>query len=177
MRRRGNTAARGRHALTGTASDRALVGGLLAFCIFATACSSGSPDVGTSLADGGNTDAGEAGSGCLLCSGDAGFDAGLALRVRGTLDQVCGSADGCHGAGAGNLGILIGSEFTNLIGVASSEVPSLKRVAPGDPEHSYVYMKLSCASGIVGACMPLGNPSAATAQLFHDWIAAGAPTQ
>lgn len=133
------------------------------------ACSSssaqGSPDDDASV---------EASPPCLVCN-DASFDGPLPVQVKGELDQVCGSADGCHGAGTGNFGIHIGSEFADMINVTSSENPPMKRVLPGDPDNSYVYLKLRCEGGIVGACMPLGNPSPEIAQLFHDWIEAGAP--
>jgi hypothetical protein len=138
----------------------------------ATACSAasaeGSSDAAASVP--------EVGPPCLLCR-DASFDGPLAVEVRGTLDQVCGNADGCHGGGTGNFGIHIGSEFTDMINVTSSENPPMKRVLPGDPLQSYVYLKLRCEGGIVGACMPAGNPDPETAKLFHDWIEAGAPTQ
>jgi hypothetical protein len=115
----------------------------------------------------------EAGPPCLICN-DASFDGPLPVQIKGELDQVCGSPDGCHGAGTGNFGIQIGSEFSDMINVTSSENPPMKRVLPGDPDNSYVYLKLRCEGGIVGACMPLGNPNPATAKLFHDWIEAGA---
>jgi hypothetical protein len=108
---------------------------------------------------------------------DATPDVSLVVRVRGLL-QICANPDGCHGAGAGNLGISSGSEFTSLIDVPSWEVPSLYRVKPGDPARSYVYMKLACEGGIEGGCMPPGGGlSPAQVQVFHDWIEAGAPTQ
>ncbi len=116
----------------------------------------------------------EAGLPCFACD-DASFDGPLAVQVKGELDQVCGSPDGCHGAGTGNFGIHIGSEFSDMINVTSSENPPMKRVLPGDPLQSYVYLKLRCEGGITDACMPLGNPNAATAKLFYDWIEAGAP--
>ena len=55
----------------------------------------------------------------------------------------------------------------------------MKRVLPGDPANSYVYLKLACRGGIVGQCMPLTNPGGRPdlAKLFHDWIEAGAPTK
>ena len=155
----------------------------LALALTPVGCSSAgeAPDAGasdSSASDASDASAsGEGGGNCLVCGSDAAPDAPLYLRVRGVLDQVCGNTDGCHGGGAGNLGIRPGAEFLDLIGVTSSENPPMKRVAPGDPAHSYAYLKLACDGGIVGACMPLGMPSAATAKLFHDWIEAGAPTQ
>lgn len=73
---------------------------------------------------------------CLIC-GDASSDAPLAVQVKGEIDQVCGSPDGCHGLGAGGMGIHTGAEFGAMIDVSSVEVPTMKRVLPGYPEKSY----------------------------------------
>lgn len=153
----------------------ATVGGLV--CAFGVGCSAGTGSAGAGD-DGGPPDASvESGLPCLSCF-DGSIDAPLAVRVRGVMDQICGSVDGCHGAGAGNMGILIGSEFVNVVGVTSSENPPMKRVAPGDPDHSYVMLKLACDGGIIDACMPLGDsPQPALVSLFRAWIEAGAPTQ
>jgi len=114
---------------------------------------------------------------CLFCS-DASIDASLTVRVRGKIDQICANADGCHGSGAGGMGLSPGNEFAPMIDVTSMENPPMKRVLPGDPEHSYVYLKLACEGGIDGGCMPLSTgPDPQLAQLFRDWIEAGAPTQ
>lgn len=134
------------------------------------ACSSSSAQ----LSEGGDASV-EAAPSCGLICNDASFDGPLPVQVKGELDQVCGSPDGCHGAGTGNFGIQINAEFADMINVTSSENPPMKRVLPGDPDNSYVYLKLRCEGGIVGACMPLGNPNPETAKLFHDWIEAGAP--
>jgi hypothetical protein len=138
----------------------------------ATACSSSSQNATDS--DAGAESGGEP---CGLICNDAASDAPLWVQVKGELDLVCGSPDGCHGAGVANFGVHPGAEFSDMINVTSSENPPMKRVLPGDPEHSYVYLKLACSGGIIDACMPLGNPNPATAKLFHDWIKAGAQTQ
>jgi hypothetical protein len=101
-------------------------------------------------------------------------DAPAVVRVKGIIDQVCSNVDGCHGSGAGMMGLTIGHEFDAMIGVMSSENPPMLRVLPYDPEHSYVYLKLQC--GMYG-CMPPTGYVPAYAQLFHDWIEAGAPAQ
>ncbi len=120
------------------------------------------------------TDASDAGPPCLLCN-EAGFDGPVAVHVRDVLDQVCGNVDGCHGAGVGNFPIVPGSEFDAMVNVPSFEEPSLDRVRPGDPARSYVFRKLACEGGIVLSCMPPGGAEPSMAQLFHDWIEAGAP--
>lgn len=152
------------------------------------ACSSstlgpGAEDSGAGATDSSvGGDAGEAGgvdssSSCLLCS-DASFeDVPLVVQVRGEIDAVCSNIDGCHGSNSGGMTLLPGSEFNAMINVTSTENPPMKRVLPGDPAQSYVYLKLACDGGIKDACMPLGAPNAGTAKIFWEWIEAGAPTQ
>jgi hypothetical protein len=63
-----------------------------------------------------------------------------------------------------------------MINVTCMEEPPLLRVRPGDPANSYVFRKLACEGGIEGGCMPLSSGfDPKLAQLFHDWIEAGAP--
>jgi hypothetical protein len=124
-------------------------------------------------------DAGNDGTPCLLCS-DASFDAPLSVLVQIRIDQICANVDGCHGQGAGGMSLVAGAEFDAMVGVPSTENPPMKRVAPGDPQNSYVFVKLACDGGIPAgtACMPLSagfDPQ--LVKLFHDWIEAGAPTQ
>jgi hypothetical protein len=160
--------------LTATASSRSIARLALLGALAAAGCSS--PGGGGEGPADASID--EGGGGCLTCASDVSIDAPLPVRVKEEIDQVCGSPDGCHGGGA-PMGLHAGAEFDAMIGVTSIEMPSLKRVLPGDPEHSYVYLKLACDAGpIIDSCMPLtvagGDPR--IARLFHDWIEAGAPT-
>jgi hypothetical protein len=144
---------------------------LLLLGALASGCSSGGEGPSDASTD-------EGGGFCLTCPSDVSIDAPPLVRVRGEIDQVCSSPDGCHGGGAGNMGLTPSDPFGAMINVASSEMPTMKRVLPGDPESSYVYKKVACEGGIVGACMPLSsgfNPS--VKQMFQDWIEAGAPTE
>jgi hypothetical protein len=112
---------------------------------------------------------------CLACSdATATDDAAPVVRVKGIIDQVCSNVDGCHGAGAGTMGLTVGHEFDAMIGVPSNENPPMLRVQPFDPDNSYVYLKLQC--GAYG-CMPPTGYEPTYAQLFHDWIEGGAPKQ
>ena len=62
-----------------------------------------------------------------------------------------------------------------LIGVASTEVPTLMRVAPGDPDASYLLQKLERAMPAVGVRMPPDQPLAPNKiEAIRQWIAAGA---
>src|SRR5438128_1365437 len=64
--------------------------------------------------------------------------------------------------------------YSNLVSVRSVEKPALFRVAPGDPENSYIIHKLEGRSGIVGVRMPRGNgPFLTEGQItvIRRWIA------
>jgi hypothetical protein len=130
----------------------------------------------TSASGAGPSDAG--GPPCTFACFDASDQRDDTQKVLSILDDRCGSVDGCHGIGAGGMGIVAGMEFAVLIDVASTEDPSLVRVRPGDPAQSYVWRKLACEGGIEGSCMPADGPLALEyVQAFHDWIEAGAPMQ
>jgi hypothetical protein len=144
----------------------------------AVACSpsAGTSDVG-SQPDAAPDATADEGVACLVC-GDATEELPDWVRVQATIARVCSNSDDCHGSGAGGMGLSPGHEFATMIDVTSTEVPPMKRVLPGDPEHSYVYLKLACDGGIVGDCMPNdATYDPELARLFHDWIEAGAPTQ
>jgi len=74
------------------------------------------------------------------------------------------------------LVLISGRAFANTVGVASVEMPSLLRVAPGDPAASYLYRKIA-GSGITGDRMPQNQPPLSEQQLglVRDWIRRGAP--
>jgi len=86
---------------------------------------------------------------------------------------ICSS---CHPPNQG-MDLRAGNAYASIVGVNSSEKPTLLRVKPGDPDNSYLYQKVLGAPGISGARMPFGGPflSDAQIQLIHDWILAGAP--
>jgi mono/diheme cytochrome c family protein len=84
----------------------------------------------------------------------------------------------CHVGGAAPEGLRLDAtdSFNLLVGVPSTEVPSLMRVKPGDPDNSYIIQKLE-GHAAVGAQMPLGGPylSTDTIGFVRQWIANGAP--
>jgi hypothetical protein len=86
----------------------------------------------------------------------------------------------CHSGAAAPLGLRLesGSSFVNLVGVRSSQVGSLLRVDPGDPDRSYLVRKLEGTSS-EGAQMPLGGPPIpqATIDFVRQWISDGAPPE
>jgi hypothetical protein len=132
---------------------------------------------------------------CLLLAGCAGSGEGLDANGRpleegdgGTLPltpdfasiqanvltPVCAP---CHsGAGAPQgLRLDAANSYAALVGVPSSEVSSLLRVEPGDPDASYVVQKLEGRAD-VGGRMPLDQPALpqATILVIRQWIQDGA---
>jgi len=89
---------------------------------------------------------------------------------------TCATA-GCHvGAGAPQgLRLDAANSYALLVDMASSEVPSLQRVAPGRPGDSYLVQKLE-GTAAAGARMPLGRPplARATIDVIRQWITDGA---
>jgi len=85
---------------------------------------------------------------------------------------------GCHLSPAQqNQDLSAGMAYSNIVGVRSMEVPALFRVEPGDPNHSYIVMKVQGSSGIVGVQMPADGPpylSQAEMDVLRRWILDGA---
>ncbi len=83
----------------------------------------------------------------------------------------------CHVGAAAPLGFRLdaASSYAMLVGAASVEVPSLMRVAPGNPDASYIIQKLE-GHAAVGGQMPLGGPylPQATINVIRQWITDGA---
>lgn len=85
---------------------------------------------------------------------------------------------GCHDL-VGQQAQLVLTEaraYDATVGQPSTQMPSLMRVAPGDPDSSYLLRKLTGA-GITGSRMPFGAPPLddAKIRLVRDWIRRGAP--
>ncbi len=88
----------------------------------------------------------------------------------------------CHTGTSGPQGLTLdtGKAYNNLVNVNSTEATSLKRVAPGSPDKSYLINKLlgtQTQAGGSGAQMPFGAQPLpqATISLIQQWITAGAP--
>jgi hypothetical protein len=84
---------------------------------------------------------------------------------------------GCHvGANApAGLRLDAGNSYAMLFNVASTQVPTILRVAPGDPQNSYLVQKIE-GRAAVGGRMPLGRDPLpqASIDLVRSWIAGGA---
>jgi len=87
----------------------------------------------------------------------------------------------CHAGASAPEGLRLDAadSYNLLVGVPSTEVPSLLRVKPGDPANSYIIQKLQ-GTAAVGARMPFGCPStqpclsASTIAFIQQWITNGA---
>ncbi|HEX3912644.1 MAG TPA: hypothetical protein VHW71_03985 [Steroidobacteraceae bacterium] len=83
----------------------------------------------------------------------------------------------CHVGGGAPEGLRLdaANSYNLLVGVPSTEVPSLMRVKPGDPDDSYIIQKLE-GHAAVGAQMPLGGPflTTDTIAFIRQWITNGA---
>jgi hypothetical protein len=110
-----------------------------------------------------------------LGDGNGGSTA-LFTQIQDTIfTPVC---TGCHVGAAAPRGLRLdaGNSFALLVNVPSSEVPSVLRVAPGNPDASYLVQKIE-GTAAVGARMPLNGPPLpqASIDLVRQWIAQGAP--
>jgi len=87
------------------------------------------------------------------------------------------AVSGCHtGAGAPEgLRLDEANSFGMLVDVASTQVPSILRVEPGDPDNSYLIQKLE-GTASVGVRMPEGGPPLAqdSIDVIRQWIIDGA---
>ncbi len=94
------------------------------------------------------------------------------------LGPMC--AQPCHHGGAAPKGLSLddAGALQSLVGVASSEVPTMQRVAVGQPDQSYLIVKVAGTDARrVGARMPrLGPPFLTNGQIaaLRKWISAGA---
>ena len=99
-------------------------------------------------------------------------------RVQEEIFNPSCALSGCHSAGFGAQGLVLaeGQAYNNIVTVPSTEQPARDLVEPGDPDNSYLYLKVIGDSSIDGLQMPrLRTPlSQALQDLLRDWIADGA---
>ena len=135
----------------------------------------------------------------LVFAGTAGCDEALSSLTGPTPDltptfssiqsQIFDSTDSsgraacttCHNARGraftAGLDLTAGISYVSLVGVPSVERPSLMRVAPGNPDASYIVHKLEGGPNIVGVRMPRGTgPFLTEGQMvvIRRWIENGA---
>jgi hypothetical protein len=118
----------------------------------------------------------------LVCLHRPGATATFATLQRKIFTPSCATLS-CHGASnAGGMTLVAGAAYANLVGISSSnpaaQAAGLLRVAPGDPDRSFLLRKLEGRLGPdEGAQMPrVGSELPPTLiDLVRRWIAAGAP--
>lgn len=91
------------------------------------------------------------------------------------------TCSGCHTGGGSSLPSSMNlstaaATFAAIVGVASTEQPSVLRVSAGNPDASYLVRKIEGAAGITGGRMPLGGAPLDPALIANvrAWITAGA---
>ncbi|HEX5047969.1 MAG TPA: Ig-like domain-containing protein [Gammaproteobacteria bacterium] len=100
---------------------------------------------------------------------------------NGVFTPSCGVAN-CHTGGGAQLPTSMNltsaaASYAALVGVASVESPGLQRVAPANPNNSYLIHKLEGGPNIAGERMPFGGAplDPATIGAMRQWITNGAP--
>ncbi len=99
----------------------------------------------------------------------------LAADVQPIFAANCTS---CHAGSFSpkNLSLALGDSFAYLVDVDSVEIPGVKRVLPGDPDNSYLFLKITNAPGIGGIPMPYGSypMTQREIRMIRRWIEQGA---
>ncbi len=105
-----------------------------------------------------------------------GFDPNFSEIQSNVFTPTC-AVSGCHLGANAPWGLQLDSvnSYGLLVSQPSGEVPSLMRVAPGDPNNSYIVQKLE-GTAAVGARMPLNGTPLSTADIatIRQWISDGA---
>ena len=95
-------------------------------------------------------------------------------QVQETIFDVSCALSGCHSDGAWP-DLSAGQAYDNIVNVESSR--SIALVEPGDPDNSYLYLKLLADADIDGSRMPPGGPylTPDALETVRAWIENGAP--
>ncbi len=123
------------------------------------------------------------------CAGDGtGVDGGgggnaettLSADVQPILTANC-ALSGCHAGSDPQQGqnLSAGQTFSNVVNVASNELPTMDRVEPGRPDSSYLVHKIEGTHLQIGGSgdrMPLARSPLSQAEInvIRAWIQAGA---
>jgi hypothetical protein len=112
---------------------------------------------------------------------DAGNGTALAFsQIQAQVFTPTCAKAGCHASSSAEAGLVLeaGQAYGNLVGRSSSQRSDLARVQPGDPERSYLILKLRGDPSITGLRMPQDGPPYLTSEQIEGiaaWIRAGAP--
>ena len=83
---------------------------------------------------------------------------------------------GCHSGGDPAAGLSLEGDFAaRIVGVASEQRSDFLLVDPGNPDESYLLLKVRGDDEIISQQMPPGNPlPAEQVEIIRAWIASGA---
>jgi hypothetical protein len=86
------------------------------------------------------------------------------------------ATSGCHSGTnpAAGLNLEAASSYTMLVGIASTQAPTLQRVEQGDPVNSYLMQKLGGAADTGDVMPPTGALPEGDIAVIRQWIADGA---
>jgi hypothetical protein len=131
--------------------------------------------IGSSSSSGGSSGSSGSSSSSGGGSGSGGVTADFQSIQDNVFTPICSK---CHsGAGAPEgLQLDAAHSYNLLVGVPSVEESNLLRVKPGDPDDSYMILKIEGAPGIDGGQMPLGETPLpqATIDAMRQWVTDGA---
>jgi hypothetical protein len=111
---------------------------------------------------GGGSDGGGGGGGPrgCVCDPPGCPTVSFASNVQPIFNRSCATSSQCHGPnGAQGLDLTPGSSISNTVGVRSTQVLRRVLVRPGDPDDSYLFLKMTrLPPEIAGTLMPQGCP-------------------
>ena len=100
-------------------------------------------------------------------------------QIQTSIFNTSCALSGCHTGTFPPQGLNLseGVAYSNLVNVAAQEKQGFVRIKPGDPDNSYLFMKITGAAGIAGGRMPLGRTplSSDQVEMIRAWIENGAP--
>lgn len=96
--------------------------------------------------------------------------------IQDTVFTPTCAISGCHN-GSVPPDLSPGRAYENIVNVPNSQHPDVPRIKPGEPEASYLYLKMAGGDDIVGALMPLQALPLSQQALdsIRVWILRGAP--
>jgi hypothetical protein len=105
-------------------------------------------------------------------------DVATFTRVQNEVfSQTCNTAE-CHDTitHQSALDLSVGQAYVQIVNIPSVQIPSLMRIAPNDPDNSYLLQKISTSTPASGLRMPPGAILAdSQINLVRRWILRGAP--
>ena len=104
----------------------------------------------------------------------------LGAIQREIFNENC-NAPSCHGSGMkGGLSLAAGKSYRQLVGIAGTfdkrNVPAFVRVLPGNPDSSFLYIKITAPDTNQGEVMPKGHDRLSQNKIdaIRQWILDGA---